>query len=514
MRRFLPLLALLGLLPAEAAEPAELWLYWSGNLWVDRNIERLEEVLRRAVRAGYDHALLADSKFAKLGDMDERYRANLRRVRKCADSLGIEIVPALFSIGYSNDLLWHDPNLAEGLPVRGSLFVVRGGVARLEPDPPVSFREKFDWKDDCVTIEGGVASVSPHPGNARMVQALRVSPYRCYHVAVKVRTEEFTGEPRVQVLAQGRSLQYENLRVARTQEWKEHHVVFNSLGNTEVVVYFGNWGGAGGRLQWKEWRIEEVGLLNVLRREGAPLEVEGHVEGRDFEPIEDPRMGVVPWKGGYEAWHEPPVIRTKLPDGTRLRVNWYHPAILHDGQVCVCPSEQETMELLADQARRMREAWEARGYMMSHDEIRTWNQDLACERRRLDAGPMLAENARACRRLLAGATAYVWSDMFDPFHNAHGDYYLARGDFKGSWEGLDRDVVIVNWNYGKRDESLRFFAGRGHRQLIAGYYDTGPDQIRAWLESAKGVEGVIGVMYTTWRGAYDDLEAFAKSAGR
>ena len=43
--------------------------------------------------------------------------------------------------------------------------------------------------------------------------------------------------------------------------------------------------------------------------------------------------------------------------------------------------------------------------------------------------------------------------------------------WKGSWEGLPRDVIIANWNGGKAPESLKFFAGRGHPQLIAGYYD-------------------------------------------
>ena len=52
--------------------------------------------------------------------------------------LKLEIVPALFNIEYSNNLLWHDPNLAEGLPVKDALFVVSGGEARLVPDPPVS----------------------------------------------------------------------------------------------------------------------------------------------------------------------------------------------------------------------------------------------------------------------------------------------------------------------------------------------------------------------------------------
>ena len=61
--------------------------------------------------------------------------------------------------------------------------------------------------------------------------------------------------------------------------------------------------------------------------------------------------------------------------------------------------------------------------------------------------------------------------MFDPYHNAvEGPYYLVNGPWTGSWEGLDKDVMVVNWNYGKRDQSLKFFADRGqqagHRRLL------------------------------------------------
>jgi hypothetical protein len=302
--------------------------------------------------------------------------------------------------------------------------------------------------------------------------------------------------------------------VKRTQDWKEHHAVFNSLDHEEVAVYLGSWGSAKGRLQWKDWMIEEAGPVNVLRRDGTPVAIEGGVEGKDIERIEDPLMGTVPWKGEYTVWHEPPVLKTRLPDGTRLRISWYHLAVIHDGQVSCCISEPRTMELLRDEARRMREAWGTKGFMMSHDEIRTLNWDDSCRKRGMDAGAMLAANATDCTKLLEGSTAHVWSDMFDPHHNAVKDYYLVRGDLAGSWEGLDKSVVIVNWNFGKRDASLALFANRGHRQVIAGYYDGPVGQAREWLASAAKVRGVEGIMYTTWKNDYDDLETFAKACGR
>lgn len=495
-----------------AADQQQLWLYYQVNFQPNDVIPTLEPIWRRAAKAGYTHILLVDSKFAKLGDlssMEKQYFSNLSKGKKLAAELNLELVPALFDIGYSNNLLWHDPNLAEGLPVKDSLFVVKNGEAKLVADPPVSLA-KPTWKDETVSVSDGIATLTDFKGNARINYKLKVSPFRCYHISTQIKTEEFTGQPHINILGGKTSLQHQNLGAKRSQDWKEHHVVFNSLDNSEVNIYLGVWGGGKGKLEWKDWKIEEVGLLNVLRRSGTPCIVKGFEEGKDYEPIADPLLGSKPWRGEFTSWHQPPVIKTKLADGTQLRVSWYHPAIIYDGQVSCCPSEPATMELLADQARRMKGALGTKAYMMSHDEIRTMNWDESCMKRNLDAGALLADNVRQCAKLLEGSRIYVWSDMFDPHHNAVNNYYLVRGDLTGAWEGLDPSVIIMNWNFDKRNESLKFFADRGHKQILAGYYDAKPQQIKQWLEAAKNVQGVEGVMYTTWKRNYADVEEFAK----
>lgn len=495
-----------------APEPPDLWLYYSTNFLVDKNVEEAEKLWTRAARAGYTKILLADSKLAKLGDMDKRYFTNLDRAKMIAADLKLELVPAVFHVGYSNSMLWHDPNLAEGLPVKDALFEVKGGEANLVADPPVAFPAKFGFSDETVAVADGTATVKDNAKLARFTYTLQLPKYRCYHLSVKIRTEDYTGQPEIKAIADGRTLQWQHLGVKKTHEWKDHHVIFNTQDHEKIGIYFGVWGAAKGTLQWKDWRIEEAGLVNVLRRPGAPVTVQGFTEGKDFERIEDPKLGSHPWKGEYEAWHDPVPIRTKLPDGTKLRVSWYHPAIVYDGQVSACISEPRTLELLRDEARRVKEATGAKSFMMSHDEFRSMNTDEACTKRNLDAGALLAENARQCVKLLEGSTVYVWNDMFDPFHNAVENYYLVRGDLKGSWEGLPREVIIVNWHFGAREKSLPFFAGRGHRQVIAGYYDAPPEQVREWMKSAAKVKGVVGVMYTTWQHDFAHLEEFAKYA--
>ncbi len=515
--------------PAAAAHPAQLWLYCSQNLWVDQNVDTLEALWRRAAHARYTHVLLSDSKFAKLGDMDERYFRNVRRLRQLAADLHLTIVPALFSIGYSNDLLWHDPNLIEGLPVRDALFVVHSGVARLVPAPSTTLKggdchnlKLWDWKDDLVVEDQGAALIrDPNGRNARLVQTLALTPFRQYHLQLRVRTQEFRGTFEAKLLAGPRQLNFNPLGAKPTQDWTVHHVVFNSLTFSNVNLYLGCWGGGTGAVWFDDVHLEEVGLLNLIRRPGAPLAVRHENgaalrEGEDFEPLRDPLMGNRPWNGSYDVWHEAPALRTRLPDGTRLRVSYYHAATIYDDQAMICPSEPRTVELLEDQARRMHAAWQAPGYMMSHDEIRVLNWCDACQRRQLDAGALLADNARTCIRILQtvnpGGRIYVWSDMFDPHHNARADYYLVRGDLAKSWEGLAPDVTVVPWYFEPRDASLRWFAQRGHRMIIAGYYDDAPERIRDWLASARPYPGVEGVMYTTWQHHFTDLEAFSRFA--
>ena len=529
MRPILPFLCASLLAAAAAADTKERWVYLPANFQVDAEANRVIALLKRAKDAGYTHALLADSKFARLGDVIDRYFTNAARVKQTAADLGLRLIPAVFPVGYSNNELYHDPNLAEGLPVKDALFVVQAGVARHVPDPDVRLRDggmndrkAWSFIDDNVASENGAMHSGPTGTNARLAHKLTLAPFRQYHVSVRARTQGFTGSTAEikAIAADGTLLQWTNPGIKKDQDWTIHHVTFNSLSNSAVTLYFGVWGGHQGSIWWDDAAIAECGLVNVLRRPGTPLVVrtEDHrplKEGTDFEPVRDPHLGNTPWAGEYTAWHEPPDLRVRgLADGTRLRVSFFHPHIVYDGQVCICPSEPATVNLLRDEAKRVHDLWQADTHLMSHDEWRVLGWDQACQARHLSPGQLAADNARTCtgilRQVAPKGRIAVWSDMFDPTHNAVDHYYLVNGSLAESWTGLDPATVIVNWNAGHAAESLRFFAQRGHRQVIAGYYDSGPASIRPWLAAAKDVNGVIGTMYTTWRNNYSDLEAFAR----
>jgi hypothetical protein len=314
----------------------------------------------------------------------------------------------------------------------------------------------------------------------------------------------------VKVRAGGRDLAYGPRVRGDGEAWLRHDVVFHSLDHDEVTVHLGCGTKAGGTLAWKDWTIEEIGPVNIVRRPDTPFMAEGLVEGVDFEPVRDSLLGASPWRGQYDAWHEPPVIRVRRPDGTRFRASWWSAAVLLRGQVALCLADTATRALVADEGRRVREAFGARQYLLQHDEIRAMGWDPACEASGMDPGGVLAANVRDCRAALAPARVLAWNDMFDPFHNAVRDYYLVNGDLAGGIAGLDSSVTIVNWNQHRARESLRYFSRRGHRQVFAGYYDGRPEEVRPILRLLRRTPGAYAVMYTTWRDRYDDLEAFAR----
>lgn len=516
------------LLGTSLSSARERWVYLSVNFQVPERTEYAMSIIEKAHALGYDHVLLADSKLSRIETLPKIYFQNVARVKELAEKLGVELVPAVFPVGYSNSILFHNPNLAEGLPVKDALYVVQNGKAHHVPEVEFPGAETGDAKswnfvDDSLRTDGKSMHSPPTDDNARLHRRWKVLPYRQYHVTVRIRSSGLRGgEPEIKVLGRssGRNLQWTRLGVKADQDWTRHDVTFNSLDEEEVGVYFGVWGGHEGDIEWADIAVSECGAVNILNRPGAPIHIrqeDGKVlqAGVDYTEPHDPLMGVKPFAGEYTAWHEAPEITTQnLPDGTRLRVSYYHPAIINDGQVCICVEEPETQALLRTQAQQVSELWGSRSHLMSHDEWRVLGWDESCQRSGRSTGEIAAANLTFCtdvlRRTVPQGRILVWSDMWDPFHNARDNYYLVNGSLKESWKGLASDVVVMNWNFGQRESSLAFFSERGNHQILAGFYDQSPERVWEWIAAARKIPGVDGFMYTTWKQDYSQLEEVAK----
>jgi hypothetical protein len=545
-----------------AAEPkiTDRWVYLQKNLQVTEEIPKVVALIERAAAAGYNGVVLADYKLNILGQVPDHYFRNIAKVKAAAERLNVELIPCVASFGYSDGILAHDVNLAEGLPVKDAPFVVKDGVAVPESTLagrnliPGDFEEVRGDTGDTFAGWGfqdepgagtyvdrrirhrGRSSLRIEKkqgveGNLRVSKELAVRPWTPFHASVWIRTEGFENAGAVRMFAmspEGRVLSHSHLGVKRDQDWTRHHVMFNSLGNEKIRFYLGVWGAQPGKMWIDDAAVTESHFVNLVRRDECPLVVadartgKPFEEGRDFERLVDPKLGRVQWAGTFDVYHEPPVLKltskSRIKPGTKLKVSYFHAVTIYDNQTSASLTDPKSLAIVGDQIDRVHKLLNPKTWFLSHDEIRVANWSIPAGRTEPypTAGEVLADNVRQCvkriRDVNPDARICIWSDMFDPHHNAVDNYYLVNGSLAGSWEGVPSDVTIINWNGGKPRESLSFFAGRKHQQVLAGYYDSAPGQIRDWLEAGEGLTGVNGVMYTTWQANFNDLEAFAAAA--
>ena len=359
--------------------------------------------------------------------------------------------------------------------------------------------------------------------NARVMQEVKVHPRRCYRVSLWVKTESL--EPvqqfRIQVLAGKRALAPKSFRLEPTTDWQRLTLLFNSLDFDMVRLYAGIWGGQSGRFWLDDLTVEEAGPINVLHRPGTPIEVtndDGSItyqEGRDYAPLVDPDFSF--WNVDRPASMLKLLPESRIQDAQQLRVSWYHPMVVNDSQVTVCMGEPEYYGILEHEAELLWKHLRPKRVLLNMDEVRMGGSCEACRGR--DMGELVGEcvtrQAEILRWLNPDMELYVWSDMFDPNHNAHADYYLVEGDYTGSWEHIPKDLRISVWGGAPREKSLHFFADQGFPTLVACYYDANDlVQVQKWLDLAAQVSGVRGFMYTPWQMKYELLGDFGDLIGQ
>ncbi len=563
MERFALAVVAIGLLAGGAARAATVypcrWVYVSRGLQKDSDVAEIRDIARTAAEHGLNGMVLATG-WDRLDLQPPHFFARVEQVKAICQQHKIEIITTLFSAGYGGSVLGHDKNLAAGIPVRDALFVAKGGEARhvaqaLSPVPDGAqpgaavplvanggFEEfkgnqfkgyRFHDKPgeisfvDTEVRHGGKASLrfenfaADGHGHARVMQEIAVKPHRCYRVSVWVKTEgvEPTRALRVQVLTEkSRALAPFEPQVPATSDWREIVLGFNSLEYDKVRIYVGAWGGRTGKFWVDDLKVEEVGLVNVLRRPGTPIAVRGEAagtvyeEGKDFAPIADPKLN-------FRFDHDGPPIKllpgSRIAEGERLRVTFYHGVAIGHGQVSVCMSEPKVYEIWKEQVRLVQKHLAPAKWLLSMDEVRAGGSCAACKGRKMTMGEILGDcitkQFQMIREASPKAEVYCWSDMLDPNHNAHGDYYLVEGDFAGSWQHVPKELNIVCWYYEKREPSLAHFSKLGFKTLAGAYYDADTlDNPKGWLEALDKTPSALGIMYTTWQNKYQLLAPFGE----
>jgi len=551
-----------------AADFEEKWVMYSCSIRDQASTESVMQFLDQAKSLGVTHVLLGEGNLSSLDRVAGDYKANAAKIREHAEKLGITLVPTMFYIGYSGRYLWRDGNLAAGIPVKDAPFIARGGVA--VPDPsavPSVANGGFDefeentftgWSSqDYPGTHSFVDTQVKHSGKAsiritnldklppeakescRIRQVIKVEPFRYYRLTVWTRTNAIQAEREdyLLLMSGGRTRRhcFQNFQTEPTQDWTRQVVAFNTFQATEIELSVGASLAKGGTIWFDDLTVEPAGLLQLVRTEIKPFRITSadgsavYEEGKDFEVGRSGEQ--IYWEGGRDV-SEPAGIRitedSRIKDGDKILVSYYHTSVIYDDQSVCSVQEPKILAMMEDQAKRVAEIWPTGAYFMNYDEIRIGGWEVQPKGQNLTCGQMLAQHVSKAvgfiRKYSPGAKVYVWTDMFDPHHNAYPKdtpafpdnpnfYYLCSSNWDGAWEGLPKDVIMMNWNGTENAaRSLKWFASRGHKQVIAGYYDGDPkESVRTWMKAAEGLPNVVGMMYTTWQRNYSRMPEFFKA---
>lgn len=529
------------------------WVRVASQLSSEKDVEKVLQIAATAAQHGLNGIVFS----AGLDQLDLKppeYFRRLKQVRDFCRNQRLEIIPSVMSAGYGGSVLAHDKNLAAGLPVKDALFVVRQGRANLVPDPLVSVVNGGFEESDGVVLKGfsfpqklgemvhldrqvakeGKASIrfdnfgQYASDSYKISQTVNVHPYRCYRLSAWVKAESLgesnpfgSGNFRLEVLGgeDKRRLQYENPRMTSDGGWQHVAVGFNSWNYDSVEVVPSVRGQRGGKFWLDDLMIEEIGLVNLLRRPGTPLVVRDenngtiYEENRDYDEVVDPNLN-------FRWDHEGPLIRilpgSRIREGKRLRVSFYHGTRIYNDQTPLCMSEPKLFDIWRTQARLIHQHLAPAKYLLNMDEIRTGGSCEVCKKRGLTMAQILGDCVNKqfdlIRAVNPKAQIFIWSDMFDPNHNANPGqsyYYLAEGSYVDSWKYLPKEMGIVCWNYRIREASLRHFSSLGFRTVAGAYYDADTlENPKAWLDALDATPGACGILYTTWLNKYELLQAF------
>ena len=529
------------------------WVFvQSKSLSKPADVGEIIEIAQTCAEHGLNGIVLGAG-FDRLDRQGKKYFVGLERLKKACSELGVKIIPLVFSSGYGSTLS-HDPNLAAGLPVRDQLFVAQAREAQFVSDAPVKLiNGGFEDTEDGALSEfsyeeklGAVIHVDHtdfregsqslrfenfnnlKPSRAVIRQTVAVKPWRSYVIRCWVKTEGLSPRKKFRIEAVGSERLVGELipRWGTSNEWTQLVLGFNSWNHEELKIKVGAPGAKSGKLWIDGLEIEEVGLVNVLRRPGTPITVAGEAngtvyeEGRDYDRIEDPQLNC-----RFE--HPGPAIKltgeSRIQPGERLRVSYYHGFMAVKGkhQRSTCLSEEKVYEIWANQARLIKKHLDPKIVFLDVDEVRAGGTCKACTDRGISLGEILGSSVtrqfELLRKAMPEVEVAIWNDMLDPHHNAGEtfdgkDYYFqARGLYTGSWKHVPRELMVVCWYDKVMNESLAHFSGLGHKTLAASYYDADDlENPKAWLKAMKGVPGTSGIMYTTWSEKYDLLPSFGE----
>lgn len=545
--------------------------FLNGNVGMQKkSIDSCIARMRNAASLGYNGFVVTNWEDNIIELQGQEYLNNAKRAVSEAKKLKMALIPRHF---HQSDVSYDNFNLAEAFPVRGTKFKVANGKARAIGDHETGFKnggfesitggKPTGWEirnlpgavietsgpkegKNCLRMSGG--------GNyAHIRQRVTLKPFRAYRLSAWIKTKGVTNyfsvkfrveiSDRESLLDKDRpfATPYDSYHKGGTwsglspnQSWRLSQADFNSLDNQFAYVQFvvsPTKDAQKGTVWLDDMRLEEVGLYETVRSPTRPIIVKSadgsksYVDGTDY--VVDPKCNTFTVKSfGYEGHLQIPA-GSSIQDRQELRVDWYQMAdvayALPEANFCL----SETREAARDNIRRIDELYEHSNWMfLGYDEWRTAFWDDRCELfpKAKTAGDYLSGTLQLTLDLLRSANpcreAYLYSDMFDVYHNAYFPYYATtNGGCQDSWKNMDTNIVIIQWNacgYPWNERSLRFYMGlddslnpegKVYRQVLN---VLGPGVLSTWLNyvekaEKEGGRGVVGICYIDWEAKFTQM---------
>ena len=416
------------------------WVFSTHNLIEQSQIsalETIEDTMAAHKLNGLQQNDFKNNVYSIFEGSYPQYFYNVDSLQAYSYNSNVEIIPGVFPFGWSEGILFHDPDIAEGIPTTSS-FLIQSDTGTLVTDPNmilpnggfenVSNGNFTGWSFydgpgsvfvDSTTVHSGKYSArctdftTGNPsGDCRFERSVICKPFHGYHMSVWINTQNFQGEE-VQLLAIGHnSAQSTSLTAtqfgvpATSNGWSQYNVVFNTLTYDSLYVYCGVWGGSAGTIWFDDFNIEDAGMTNVLRPKAELPTVSesgkstSYVEGKDYATVID---SIMEQNEGSYPWHTSPGFKilpgSKINNGDTVQVHFIRPNPVvndatGDGSTMVCVSEDTLYPILQNQLSLVDAQYHAGKYFMSHDEIREMNWDSACTSRDLSPAALLADNVR------------------------------------------------------------------------------------------------------------------------
>ena len=523
------------------------WFYCSKNY--QREGTDISNLVARAAAAGYNGVIMSYGA-TTLYEQPAYLQQRMVAIKRYCDEMGVELVPSVGNIS-GGTASSGDPSHFEAFPVTAD-YVASGGKATIVLEQPdfgnTSFEElKYyqgrvsgfvGWNPDEFGTTSSLGTDVVHSGSysvkidcaasgkdrGRVNRTVSLLPNHHYRFSVWFHNVDCTATFQLAIYRKnGREMEHTKPSLP-AGEWKRCIVDFFTYDTTEITLWAGAWGTAGkGSFYIDDATLTDLGVREVIRRDGCDVVVSNAVTGVVYEEGRD-YAGVAEMSTLGPFADDLPHLELTIPegsairDGDRLVLSAYGPTPYANSTQrasCMC-CDSWYEDYFAKCVAGVQEILRPRHWLLYIDELRSAGTCGTCRRSGLPLGQILSRCANRMysiiRRANPTADVQTWNDMFDPHANAITDpYYICAGSFTNSWEGLPRDLTIVNWiGPAKARASLDFFSGLGHLSYAGAYYDA-PDMVSSgeWLREINATPGALGMMYTTWKPTYDLLEDFA-----